>query len=180
MSLLLATAPLTAGIRAQAPGDEAQVKAAFVYNFIKFVDWPLDVVQRSGDSIVVAVVGDGGVADAAERLLAGKQVSDKRVVVRRLKAEQPLSGVHAIFVTESDAKKVRRVLDAITGRPILTIGDVGGFASSGGIIGLVIEDRKVRFEIDQDAADSAGLRISSKLLALSRVVHSRVKSGDRP
>jgi len=176
----LATAPLTAAIRAQAPGDEAQVKAAFVYNFIKFVDWPSDVVQRSGDSIVVAVIGDGGVADAAEHLLGGKQVGDRRVVVRRLKADQSLAGVHAIFVTETDAKKVHRVLDGASGHPILSIGDAGGFAASGGIIGLVIEDRKVRFEIDQDAADSAGLKISSKLLALSRVVHSKTKSGERP
>ena len=176
----MAATPLTAAIGAQSPGDEAQVKAAFVYNFIKFVNWPADVVQRSGDSIVVAVIGDGSVADAAERLLAGKQVGDRRVVVRRSKADQPLTGVQAIFVTESDAKKVHRVLDGATGRPILSIGDANGFAESGGIIGLVIEDRKVRFEIDQDAADSAGLKISSKLLALSRVVHSKAKSGDHP
>jgi hypothetical protein len=176
----LATAPLTATIRAQAPGDEAQVKAAFVYNFIKFVNWPAEVIQHSGDSIVVAVIGDGDVADAAEHLLTGKQVGDRRVVVRRLKSDQSLAGVHAVFVTESDAKKVRRILDGATGRAILSVGDASGFASSGGIIGLVIEDRKVRFEIDQDAADSAGLKISSKLLALSRVVHSKTKPGDRP
>jgi hypothetical protein len=166
---------------AQQAGDEAQVKAAFVYNFMKFVEWPVDATQRSGDSLVVAVIGDGDVADAAARFLAGKQVGDRRVVVHRTKWDQPLAGAQVAFVTESDGKRLRHIVDATSSHPVLSIGDAASFATIGGIIGLVVEDRRVRFDIDTDAADAAGLKVSSKLLALSRTVRSsKNKSGDRP
>lgn len=178
--LCLATAAIHEKASAQVGGDEAHVKAAFVYNFMKFVEWPADAMQRSGDSLVVAVIGDGGVADAAERFLAGKLIGDRRIVVHRARWDQSLAGAQVAFVTETDAKRLRRIFDAATSHAILSIGDADGFATSGGIIGLVIEDRKVRFDVDITAADAAGLKLSSRLLTLSRVVHSgKSKPGER-
>jgi len=179
---LLATLLLSAPVAAQNAADEAQVKAAFVYNFLKFVEWPADTSRGPQDAFVVLIVGGGATADATERFLASKQLGARPVVVRRSKWDQSLAGVNAVFVAERDAKKLRHVLDAATtAGGVLTIGEGEEFATHGGVIGLLVENRRVRFDIDTDAAQAAGLQVSSKLLALTRVVHSTTnRSGARP
>jgi len=174
---------LFAGARAhaQSSSDEAQIKAAFVYNFLKFVDWPAEAFHTPQDPFVVAIVGESDTADATERFLGAKLVGTRPIVVRRLKWDQSLTGVHAVFIAERDAKRQHHVFEAATAASVLSIGEGEDFASRGGVIGLLIDDRKVRFDIDTDAAQSAGLRVSSKLLALTRVVHSSAaRAGTRP
>ena len=166
-------------VGAQSPDGEAQIKAAFVYNFLKFVEWPPHVFERPNDSLVVAIVGGGAMAEATTRFLAAKQVGERPVAVRPIKWDKPLTGVHAVVVTETDGKRVRRVLETAALGTILTIGEGADFASTGGVIALVIEDRKVRFDVDIDAATANGVKVSSKLLALTRVVHSDKSKGDR-
>jgi outer membrane receptor for ferrienterochelin and colicins len=166
-----------AGAFAQGAGEEAEIKAAFVYNFLKFVEWPADAFQRAEEPLVVAIVGVGPTAEATARFLAPKQVGGRQLIVRRVGWDEPLTGVHAVFVTESDARKLRRILEAASSRSILSIGEGASFASSGGLIGLVIEERKVRFDIDMAVADATRLKVSSKLLALTRIVHPA--RGDR-
>jgi hypothetical protein len=165
---------LAVGCRAgaQAPVDEAQIKAAFVYNFLKFVDWPETASTRADDPLVMAIIGEGPTADAVVAFLTTKRVGDRAIVIRHLTWDQPLAGVHAAFVSEGDSKRLRRVFDAAGVAAVLSIGEGHDFAARGGVIALVVEQRKVRFDIDTDAADTARLRISSKLLALGRVVHS--------
>jgi hypothetical protein len=167
---LLALA-FAAPAQAQAPTGEAQVKAAFVYNFLKFVEWPPGSF-RPDEPLVVAVVGDGPTAEATTQFLSAKLVGSRPLVVRRATWDGPLEGVHAVFVTESDAGRLRRILAAASMAGVLSIGEGAGFASSGGVIALVVDERKVRFDIDMDVAQTAGLRVSSKLLALTRVVHA--------
>jgi hypothetical protein len=167
--------------QAQSPSGEAQIKAAFVYNFLKFVDWPADAFPGPQDPFVVGIVGEGDTADATERFLGAKQVGVRAIVVRRLKWDQSFAGVHAVFIAERDAKRLRRVLEAAAAVSALSIGEGEDFAERGGMIGLLIDDRKVRFDIDTDAAQAAGLRVSSKLLALTRVVHSSAgRAGAHP
>jgi hypothetical protein len=179
--LTVVAACLGARAGAQATDDEAQVKAAFVYNFLKFVDWPATAFRSPQDALVVVIVGDSRTGDAAERLLAAKQVGDHPVVVRRAGWDQPLTGVHAVFVAERDARKLHRLFDAAAAASVLSIGEGEEFASHGGVIGLIIDNRKVRFDIDTSAARSAGLFVSSKLLALTRVIRStNSSSGVRP
>ena len=165
---------------AQAPANEAQVKAAFVYNFLKFVDWPADVFVGPGDSLIVGIVGSGPTADAAARLLAGKLVNGRAVAIRRLKDDGPRPGVHALFIGNADTAHARRILDDVANAAVLSIGESPDFAAEGGVIGLLVEAQKVRFEINTDAAATAGLKISSKLLALARIVRSRDSEHDRP
>jgi hypothetical protein len=180
MALVSAALLVGAYVDGQTPRDESQIKAAFVYNFLKFVEWPAEVFHRPDEPLVVAIVGEGPTAEATEQFLATKQVGERRILVRRVGWEEPLAGVHAVFVTEGDAKKLRYVLAAASARPILSIGEGESFASSGGLIGLVIEQRKVRFDIDMAVAEATGLKVSSKLLALTRVVHpAKDKMGDR-
>jgi len=170
-ALLLAALLVGARLEAQAVTDESQVKAMFVYNFLKFVEWPSEPT-RTKDPFVVLIIGDGATADATERFLESKTIGERPLFVRRTKWDQSLAGARAVFVVESDAKKLRRILDAAAAAGVLTIGEGETFATRGGVIGLLVENKKVRFDVDTTAAQIAGLRVSSKLLALTRVVRS--------
>ena len=161
---------------AQAPTGESQVKAMFVYNFLKFVEWPVDASAGAKDPFVVLIIGEGPTADATESFLESRMIGDRPVVVRRTQSDPSFTGVRAVFVVERDGKKLHHILDAATAAGVLTIGEGEGFATLGGVIGLLVENRKVRFDVDTTAAQSAGLRVSSKLLALTRNVRS---SADR-
>ena len=152
--------------------DESQIKAMFVYNFLKFVEWPVDASVGAKDPFVVVIIGDGATADATEQFLQSKSIGERPLIVRRGRWDQSLAGVRAAFVVEPDAKRLHRVLDAASAAGVLTIGEEEGFATHGGVIGLLVEDRKVRFDVDTSAAQSAGLRVSSKLLALTHAVRS--------
>jgi hypothetical protein len=152
--------------------DESQVKAMFVYNLLKFVEWPVDTSLRAKDPFVVVIIGEGATADATEQFLESKTIGERPLVVRRSQWDQSLSGVRAVFVVERDPKKLHRVLDAAAAAGVLTIGEGESFTTRGGMIGLLVQDRKVRFDVDTSAAQTAGLRVSSKLLALTRSVRS--------
>jgi len=172
--LLLVLATLLSGVRADAQTGmgESQVKAMFVYNFLKFVEWPVATRFAARDPFVVVIIGDGATADATEHFLESKAIGDRPLSVRRARWDQSLEGVHAAFVVEQDAKKLHRIFGAAAAARVLTIGEGESFTTSGGVIGLLVEDRKVRFDVDTSAAQHAGLRVSSKLLALTRTVRS--------
>jgi len=179
-TLVFAALLLGARVDAQAPMDESQVKAMFVYNFLKFVEWPVDTSLRVKDPFVVVIIGEGATADATERFLESKAIGARPLVVRRTQWDQSLAGVRAAFVLEQDPKRLRRILDAAAAAGALTIGEGESFTTRGGVIGLLVEDRKVRFDVDTSAAQLAGLRVSSKLLALTRTVRSATdRSGSR-
>lgn len=172
LALAVAALALAAPVGAQAPSGEAQVKAAFVYNFLKFVEWPPASFGGPDEPLVIAVVGEGATADATAAFLAAKRVGGRPLAVRRVAWDQPLAGVHAVFVAETDPLRLRRLLAAALAGAVLSIGEGEAFASQGGVIGLVVEERKVRFDIDMSVARTAGLKVSSKLLALTRVIHA--------
>ena len=171
---LLVLAALLFGVRAEAqdPMGESQVKAMFVYNFLKFVEWPVENTLGARDPFVVVIIGEGPTADATEIFLASRAIGERPVFVRRIRWDHSLDGARAAFIVERDPKKLRRVLDAAAAAGVLTIGEGEDFTTSGGVIALLVEDRKVRFDVDTSAAQLAGLRVSSKILALSHAVRS--------
>jgi hypothetical protein len=172
IATLAAMVTVGSAVGAQTPSSEAQVKAAFLYNFLKFVEWPPDVFLTPQDSLIVGIVGGGSTADAAAQFLDGKPVQGRAVAIRRLKDEGPRPTVHAIFIGDADASRARRLLESVANAAVLSIGEREDFAEDGGVIGLTVEAQKVRFEINTDAAATAGLKISSKLLALARIVQA--------
>ena len=178
--LVLATLLFGARVEAQLPMAESQVKAMFVYNFLKFVEWPVGASVNATDPFVVLIIGEGATADATERFLESKTIGERPLVVRRTQWDQSLAGVRAAFVVEQDPKKLHRILGAAAAAGVLTIGEGESFTTRGGVIALLVEDRKVRFDVDTSAAQTAGLRVSSKLLALTRAVRSSIdRSGSR-
>ncbi len=155
---------LTTQVQAQA--NEYQVKAAFIFNFAKFVDWPSDAF---GDerALVVGVVGDDPFDGALDRL-NGNIANGRRLRIKRLRLGDNLRVCQILFISNSEGRNLGKIMDAIRGASVLTIGEMPQFNQSGGMIRFVIQKNKVRFEINAAAAGQARLRISSKLLALSK------------
>jgi len=156
---------LTAQVQAQS-ADEYRVKAAFIFNFAKFVEWPNDAFG-DGATLVVGVVGDDPFGGALDRL-SGNTVNGRRLRIKRLRWGNDLRGCQILFISNSEGRNMGKILDSIKGTSILTIGETAQFNQSGGMIRFVIQDNKVRFEINARAAGQARLRVSSKLLALSK------------
>jgi uncharacterized protein DUF4154 len=158
-----------AGARAQV-ADEYQVKAAFMYNFAKFVEWPPQAFKTSTDPIAICIVGQSPFGSALDAAVSGKTVEGRTFLVRHLSDEQPSTGCQILFVSTSEHRRVHAILDAIKTGGVLTVGETETFASEGGVINFKIESGKVRLQVNVDAAEQAKLRISSKLLSLAQIV----------
>ena len=156
---------------AQAPVfDEYQVKAAFLYNFAKFVEWPPGTFANSHDPIAMCVVGHNPFGSTLEDVMQGLKIGDRAIAIRRLPDTQQASQCQILFVGATEEKRTRALLDAIKGAAILTVGEVDNFAALGGIIGLRLEGSRVRIQIAPETAVRNRLRISSKLLSLAEIV----------
>ncbi len=147
--------------------DEYQVKALFLYNFAKFVDW---APAMQAGSICVGVLGDDSFGDVLEQIVKGKTVNGRSLVIKRLKRHEDGKTCHIVFVSASERKQLRTILSGLGNCGVLTVGEIQGFAASGGVINFEIVDSKVRFEVNIDAAERAGLKLSSKLLSLATIV----------
>jgi len=156
---------LTTQVQAQA-ADEYQVKAAFIFNFAKFVDWPSDAFGDGG-ALVVGVVGDDPFGGALDQL-NGNTANGRRLRIKRLRWDDNLRTCQILFISNSEGRHLGKIMESIRGTSVLTIGEMPQFNQSGGMIRFVIQNDKVRFEINAAAAGQARLRISSKLLALSK------------
>jgi hypothetical protein len=172
--LTLVTIMAGALLQAQAQGSgEYAVKAAFLYNFARFVEWPGEALGSGGAPLLVGVVGDDPFGSSIDQTVAGKNVNGHPIAVRRLKWGQNLRQCHILFISSSEARRLPQILESLRGSSVLTVADMDRFDQQGGIVRFLIEEGKVRFEINVDAADQAGLRISSKLLALAKIVRAQ-------
>jgi hypothetical protein len=152
-------------VAAQAP-NEYQVKAAFILNFARFVDWPSDSFSEGG-VLVVGIIGDNPFGGSLDQL-NGTFVNGRRIVIRRFKFGDYLRGCQILFVSSSERNRLGKILDSVKGGSVLTIGELPQFNQTGGVIKFVIQDYRVRFEINAGAAGQARLKVSSKLMALSK------------
>ena len=145
--------------------SELEVKAAFLYNFVKFVHWPAATFEAA-DELVLCVFGDA-LQGALERVAAGKKAQDKRLSIRTISDPHDAENCHVLFISSAHEADLGSILESIRGRPVLTVGEIERFALRGGIIGVFVSEHRVRFEINADNADRAGLQISSQLLKLA-------------
>ena len=151
------------------PGDELEypVKAAMIYNFTRFVEWPPAAWRTPQEPMVVGVLGSGPAERALAETLRGKSYAGRNIQVTRLHGIENIPGCHVLFVAASEKKHLPEILRLAHGSGILTVSDIPDFVASGGVIGFLVEDQRVRFEIGAAAARQAGLVISSKLLNLA-------------
>jgi len=147
---------------------EDEVKAAFVYNFAKFVEWPSGKIN---ESINLCILGESPLGFSALKAIDGRTAQDKQLVTKLLNKSTDLKGCHIVFVAASERNKMAQLLKIAHQQHVLTVSDMGGFAQAGGAIELVEADEKMRFEINLLAAKEAGLVISSRLLSLSLAVY---------
>ncbi len=151
---------------AQRP-SEYQVKAAFLLNFTKFIDWPPAALSDPNGPFTICILGDDPFGSVLDQMTEGEKVGNHKVVVERLQA-RPTSGCQVLFVSRSE-KDIPDILGTV--RPgVLTVGDKESFVSEGGVIGFVLDHRRVRFDISQSAAAKASLKLSSKLLSVARTI----------
>ena len=170
---LLLAAPFLSAF--SAPSDpqtptEYQIKAAYLFNFLKFVEWPDDPPSDPHGKWVVGFVGDSPVGDELTRLVEGKSVLGRDLQVKKLLPADNLRACNIVFISESEKKRLPAILAALHGSSVLTVADMDGFVSSGGMIQFVVEDARVRVTIDVDATNRARLKVSSKLLVLAHVI----------
>jgi hypothetical protein len=151
---------------------EYQVKAAFIFNFAKFVEWPQHAFKGPEDPIEICILGQNVFGNSLEEVIHRKIIEGRTLVVRHITdIEPPENKCQILFVHSSERKPFRLAARSLSGRAVLTISDMPGFSADGGVITLRLESGKVRFEINVNAAARAKLHISSKLLRLAQVVH---------
>lgn len=177
---LIAAFPSHAQNADSSDSSEYLIKAGFTYNFAKLMEWPSGAFAQPDSPIVIGVLGADPFNGTLDQVLKGKQANGRTFEVKHLKWGADLKGCNILFVGDSEAPHLDELFHSIKGLPILTIGETPGFAQRGGIINFVVEDNRVRFEIDVDAAKQANINISSRLLSLATIVHQVSADGRKP
>jgi hypothetical protein len=170
---IFTTAIIAMLLAARAPAQEVeeyQVKAAFLYNFAKFVEWPAQAFKTPQDPIAVCVLGHNPFGSALEDVMRGKSIEGRAFAFRKVTGLEEASSCQILFISSSEGKHFHSLYGNANPARILTVGEAQGFASAGGVINFKLDGGHVRFEINVSAAEHAQLQISSKLLSLAQIV----------
>lgn len=155
----------------EGPVDEYKLKAAILYNLTYFVEWPDSASSRQAP-IVLCILGQDPFASSIASTIPQKTHDDRPVLVRHVQSDKKFSGCHILYIGSSERKSAAHIFSSLGGSSTLTVGETAQFAAQGGMIQFSVEDQRVRFDINVNATSRAGLKISSKLLALSQVVRN--------
>jgi len=184
LSVSLSWAP---GTLAQASdssdSSEYLIKAGFIFNFAKFVEWPSSAFAQPDSPIVIGVLGTDPFGTIIDKIVQDKKIGTRGFVVKRLKWGTDLKELKEckiLFVGASEKAHMDELVQIVRGLPILTVGETPGFAERGGVIRFVLEDNRVRFEVNVVAAQQAELTISSRLLTLARIIQQPTVDSRKP
>ena len=184
LSIMLPSGASIAHAQDASSASEYLIKAGFIYNFANLVQWPAASFPQPDSAIVIAIVGEDHFGTTINHVLDGKKVDGRPFTIRRfrsvselLKSRSDLKDCQILYISSSEMRHASEAIQGLKGMPILTIGEMPGFANGGGMINLVVEDNRVRFEVNVQAAKEADLNISSRLLALARIVQSPTPDG---
>ena len=159
------------GLAGQVPqAGEAAVKAAFLYNFTKFIGWPSTAFANEGAPFTVCIFAGDDFRREVEAMMGGEQVQGRRVAVAAVQNGDDLKGCHLAYFSREHGDRAVRRLTGVRETPVLTVGEGRRFLDQGGLIAFSFENDRVRFDISKRAADRAGLNISAKLLRVARSV----------
>ena len=150
--------------------SEDQVKAAYVYNFAKFVEWPAIAFPSPTAPFRLCVLGEKSFQSELDQVIKGKTVAGRPVTMVPAQVQEQFRSCHILFIASSQNKQVQRILESLRDSSVLTVGEAKNFIEQGGIINLVLEDDRVQFQVNHKAATQAGLRISSRLLTVAKLV----------
>lgn len=154
----------------QALPSEHQVKAVFLLNFLKYVEWPPPASANTNAPMEIVHIGEDRFGADLARLVKSRTIDGRKVLLKFSDAEQDWKTGHVLFISDSETRRAPEILAELKGLPVLTVGESEGFLDRGGMINFAMKGKKVRLEINLVAAEAAGLKISSKLLAIADVV----------
>lgn len=154
------------------PPSEYEVKAAFLYNFVKFVEWPAQSFPDRTTPFLIGVLGEDLFGGFLDKAVEGKVINERKLKVLRADQLENLKKCHLIFISRSEKGRLNQILADLKTASILTVGDTERFAERGGVINFTMPADMVRFEINVSAAERAGLKISSKLLGVAKIITS--------
>jgi hypothetical protein len=149
---------------------EDQVKAAYLFNFAKFIEWPAEAFDKPDAPINFCALGRSPVVDELDSSVGGKSLNGHTIMIKHLHGPEEIKGCHLLFLSASAGKQQQKLLQAASGLPVLLVAETAGFARAGGTINFMMESGRLLFEINIKAAENAHLKISSKLLSLARIV----------
>ena len=155
---------------AQTVSKEYQIKAAFLLNFIQFVEWPPMVFTNADEPFRIGVLGENPFGTALEETVQGEAINNHKIIVQHARQIKDLKDCQIIFIGKSEKEKVGEILAELDSKPVLTVSELEGFDQSGGIINFYLEGKKVRFEINPTTAGREGLKVSSQLLSLGKII----------
>ena len=156
--------------RGQSNDEEYRVKAAFLFHFAQLVDWPAQTLSGTDNSLSLCTLGEDPFQGTLEGTVAGKAIGNRTIRVRHLLSPEDLQVCQIVFLGKAQSKRIPMLVADLHNAPILTVGETAGFLDAGGMICFLLEENKVRFEINLNAADSAKLKIGSRLLILAQRV----------
>ena len=153
------------------------VKAAYLYNFGHFVDWPANASSAKNDSFMVCVLGQDPFGPVLDATLANESIAGKRVTAKRISTPQESANCQILFLSSAEDAQLHKIIEALNEQPVLTVSDMPQFSQRGGMIQFVLDGKKVRFEVNLTAVQHAGLTLSSELLKVATTVR-RNSSGN--
>lgn len=154
---------------------EYKLKAAFLLNFLHFIDWPRSAFAADSSSFVIGVVGEDPFDGVLEQIVKGESINGRSIIVRDISSAEEAKHCQLLFVTRAQRERYASYLQAVSGTSTLTVGEFEGFNDQGGGINFYLEDEKLRFEINLPIVQKSGLEVSSKLLRLAKIDSTRAK-----
>jgi len=164
---------LQSPLHGQEAAPEYDIKAALIHNFARFTEWPEGALAGSPDELRLGILGPEAALDSMERVLKGKTVGGRRIKLIHGKAPSDFKTCQLVFIAAAEKDQTAALVEAYKGKPVLTIGESEGFAQDGGIINFYLEQNKVKFEINSDAAARAGLRVTKLVSVAPRRLKDR-------
>lgn len=161
---------LASGICRAQVFNEYQVKAAFLYSFAKFVEWPSQAFSSPSATMTICVLGEDPFGNFLNDVVRDKTVGDRPLAVHRLANLRDVAECQILFIAASERTRMPAVLASVATRGLLTVGDTAEFAAQGGVIGLRLDGDRIRLQVNLSAAEKAKLRISSRLLSLASII----------
>lgn len=162
-------------VSAQTSNREYQVKAAFLFNFTHFVEWPANSFTSPQAPLTIGILGTDPFGNYLKDLVKSETIGQHPLTIKHFATIEEVSDCHILFINVSDKKSIPAVIETLKGKNILTVSDINRFAKSGGMIRLYTEDDKINIEINFEEVKAEGLTISSKLLKLSKIVKTDKK-----
>jgi hypothetical protein len=160
-------------VQADAQADEYRVKAAFLYKFGSYIEWPRGSFASADSPVTIGVMGAEALAEELAQIVAGRNVNGRPVRVRRLRPGDPIAGLHVLFVGRADGGRLAEILAAARGQALLTVTESDEGLELGSMINFVVVEDKVRFDIAPPPSESSNLKISARLLGVARKVVSK-------